>query len=109
VLGRGAKKTHEVVYGVTSLSAEAASPARLLALARGHWSIENRSHWVRDHTFDEDRCRARRGRGAWMLAALRNLAIGLLRLAKANSIAAGVRSCAQVVTRAMRLLGVTTA
>ena len=38
----------EVVYGVTSLAAERATPARLLALVRGQWQIENRSHWVRD-------------------------------------------------------------
>jgi predicted transposase YbfD/YdcC len=44
-----------VVYGVTSLPPERATPARLLELVRGHWAIENKSHWVRDVTFDEDR------------------------------------------------------
>ena len=38
----------ERVYGVTSLSAERATPERLLELVRGHWAIENRSHWVGD-------------------------------------------------------------
>lgn len=38
------KVERETVYGVTSLTPDRADPARLLALSRGHWSIENRSH-----------------------------------------------------------------
>lgn len=53
----------ETIYGVTSLSPAQASPARVLPLIRNHWTIENRLHWVREVTFDEDRCRIRRGRG----------------------------------------------
>src|SRR5215468_4284095 len=49
------KERVEVVYGVTSLRPERATPERLLALVRGQWQIENPSHWVRDVTFDEDR------------------------------------------------------
>ena len=43
----------ETVYGITSLSAQRAGAASLQRLVRGHWSIENRSHWVRDVTFGE--------------------------------------------------------
>jgi predicted transposase YbfD/YdcC len=43
-----------VVYAVTSLAHAQASPARLADLLRGHWSIENGLHWVRDVTFAED-------------------------------------------------------
>jgi predicted transposase YbfD/YdcC len=74
-------------------------------LVRGQWSIENRLHWVRDVTFDEDRSRVRKGAGAQAMAALRNLAIGLLRLAGAKNIAAGVRYCQLRVQEALRLLG----
>ena len=49
----------QTVWGITSLSAAEAIPDRLLSLARGHWHIENRSHWVRDVTFDEDRSQVR--------------------------------------------------
>src|SRR5712691_4783190 len=49
----------EVVYGVTSLRPERAPPEHLLALVRGQWQIENKSHWVRDVTFDEDRSQVR--------------------------------------------------
>jgi len=51
----------ETVYGVTSLTSQGAAPSRVLELVRGHWQIENRSHWVRDVTFDEDRSQVRCG------------------------------------------------
>lgn len=81
----------ETVYGVTSLRPTQASPARLLALVRAHWTIENRLHWVRDVTFDEDRSQVRRGAGPQVMATLRNLAISLLRLAGAPLIAPALR------------------
>lgn len=89
-------KTHrEVVYLITSLSPEQASPERLLALNRGHWEIENRLHWVRDVTFGEDLSQIRKGAGPRMMATLRNLAISLLRLyRKASGIAEALRDLA---------------
>ena len=85
------KSRTETVYGITSLTKEAANPERLLSLSRNHWSIENRLHWVRDVTFDEDRCRIRKGAGAQVMATLRNLAISLLRMAGATNIAKALR------------------
>ena len=82
-----------------------ASPARLLALNRGHWGIENKVHRVRDVTFDEDRSQVRKGTAARAMASLRNLAISLLRLAGATNIAAAVRTCAARVRRVVRLIG----
>ena len=73
------KTRTEQVFCITDLSPEQASPEQLLALNRGHWSIENRLHWVRDVTFDEDRCQVRKGHGPQVLACLRNAVIGLLR------------------------------
>ena len=58
---KSGKRRHEIVYGVTSLSSAAANPARLLGLCRQHWHLENKSHWVRDVTFDEDRSQVRCG------------------------------------------------
>lgn len=59
------------------MGAAEAGPARLLELKRSHWAIENRLHWVRDVSMDEDRCRSRAaGRG---LAAIRNLVLSLIR------------------------------
>ena len=73
----GDKVSTEVAYIVTSLDAAEAPPARLLALVRAHWGIENRLHHVRDVSMDEDRCRARAGGRA--LACLRNLTLAMIR------------------------------
>lgn len=81
-------------YYVTSLTPEQADAKVLLALARGHWGIENRLHYVRDVTFDEDRSQMRSGSVAHTFAACRNLAIALLRSGGATSIAAALRTFA---------------
>jgi len=73
----GDKISIEVAYIVTSLTAVEAGPTRLLELARDHWAIENRLHWVRDVSMNEDRCRVRAGARA--LAAIRNLVLSLIR------------------------------
>ena len=89
------KSRSETVYGVTSLAGTLANPQRLLGLSRGQWSIENRLHWVRDVTFDEDRSRVRRGQGAQVMASVRNLVVSLLRMAGAHSIPSALRHCAR--------------
>ena len=96
----------EVVYGVTSLSPERATPERLLELVRGHWHIENKSHWVRDVTFDEDRSQVRCGNIPQVMAALRNTAIGLLRWAGHTNIAAACRRLAAQPAQALALIGI---
>jgi len=96
----------EVVYGVTSLSPERATPGRVLELVRGHWAIENKSHWVRDVTFDEDRSQVRCGNLPQVMAALRNTAIGLLRWAGHTNIAAACRRLAAQPAQALALIGI---
>jgi predicted transposase YbfD/YdcC len=88
------KRQAETVYGVTSLSPDEASAAEVLPLSRGHWSIENQSHWVRDVTFDEDRSQVRCGNLPKVMAALRATAIGLLRAHGHTRIAAATRRLA---------------
>ena len=68
----------EVVYLITTLSQPQATPLRLLELVRGHWWIENRSHYVRDVTFQEDSSRLRTGHAPPIMASLRNLVIPLI-------------------------------
>jgi len=96
----------EVVYGVSSLEAERATPSQLLALVRGQWQIENRSHWVRDVTFDEDRSQVRCGSIPQVMAALRNTTIGLLRTAGYANIAAACRRFAAQPDLALALIGI---
>ena len=96
----------EVVAGVTSLAPERADAARLLALVRGQWHIENQSHWVRDVTFDEDRSQVRCGNIPQVMAALRNTVIGLMRWAGYTNMAAACRRFAAQPRAALHLIGI---
>ena len=95
----------ETVYGVISLSPEKADVVRLLKLNRGHWCIENRLHYVRDVTFDEDRSQIRKGSGPQVMATLRNLAISLFRLHEIKNIAQAVRNCCYNQGSALQFIG----
>ena len=90
VLWRG-EATVQVHYLISSVPRERADAATLLGWARGHWGIENRSHYVRDVTLGEDASRVRTGSGPQVLAAIRNLAVSKLRLDGVTNIAAGLR------------------
>ena len=70
------------------------------------WQIENKSHWVRDVTFDEDRSQVRCGNIHQVMAALRNTAIGLLRGAGYPNIAAACRQLAAQPLQALALIGI---
>lgn len=94
----------ETVYGITSLPAKQADARVLLGLIRGHWKIENQSHYVRDVTFDEDRSQTRSGSLPQVMAALRNTAIGLIRLAGHGNVAAACRYYAARPWEAVALL-----
>jgi predicted transposase YbfD/YdcC len=65
--------------GVTNLTTDTAGPDRLAALVRNHWGIES-LHWVRDTVYREDNSRTRTRSGPRIMAGLRNLAIGAIRL-----------------------------
>ena len=102
----GSKPRTEVVHGVTSRRGTQARDAeQLLTLVRGHWTVENRLHWVRDVTFDEDRSQVRKRNGPRVMASLRNLAISVLRLAGARYVAKAVRWCSRNVQGCLRLIG----
>nr|WP_277605868.1 ISAs1 family transposase [Glycomyces sp. L485] len=90
----GHRESVEVCYYLTNLAFEDATATQLATWIRSEWHIENRLHWVRDVTFDEDRSQIRTGTGPRIMATLRNLVISLLRLAGETNIAAGLRRCA---------------
>jgi Transposase DDE domain len=81
----------ELHYKITSLSPEQASASDLLALSRGHWSIENQLHYIRDVTLGEDASRIRTGAAPQAMAALRNVILTVLRLAGVTNLASGLR------------------
>jgi hypothetical protein len=67
-----------VVYGITSLTAQEASPKRLIGLIRQYWGIENGLHYRRDKSRHEDATRISDKNQAQNLAAINNLVIGLV-------------------------------
>jgi predicted transposase YbfD/YdcC len=100
-------KVHrETAYLITSLSPQQANARELLSLVRNHWGIENKSHYVRDVTFDEDRSQVRIKSGPRMMATLRNFAISILRLAGKRNIAKALRDMAANPHLALRLIGI---
>jgi predicted transposase YbfD/YdcC len=96
------KKTVEVVYLITS--DRRASPETLAAWVRGHWHIENKLHWVRDVTYQEDKSLVRTGNAPRVMATLRSLAISLMRLDGQTNIAAANRHHARDPQRTLMLL-----
>lgn len=105
LLSKGTSR-EEVVCCVTSLSVEKADAARLLELNRGHWEIENRVHYVRDVTFDEDRSQIRNRGGAHMMASIRNLVISIFRLLGFRYIPDAIRYFARRVEEAFEVIGI---
>lgn len=98
------KTSHEVVFGITSLPSEAASPKRLLTLHRNHWTIENKLHYTRDVTFHEDACVMALGSAAHAIATLNNLVLGLLRVRGFTAIADARRRFCAVPAEALALV-----
>jgi len=103
---KGNNLNQETAYLVTSLSPERADSKYLLESIRGHWSIENSLHWVRDVTFDEDRSQIRTGSAPRVFATMRNLAISLLRLNGVKCIASGLRKLSWNAELTLELIGI---
>ena len=83
--------THQTQYGITSLAPTDASAEDLLKLRRGHWTIENKLHWIRDVVFDEDTSEVRTATLPHVMAALRNTALAVLRFAGHTQITEALR------------------
>jgi predicted transposase YbfD/YdcC len=79
--GRTLKTSHEIEYGITSLSRQKASAQRVLQVRRNHWLIETGLHYRRDVTFHEDATRMTIGAAGQVLAIIHNLVLGLIRQA----------------------------
>jgi predicted transposase YbfD/YdcC len=84
----------EIAYVVTNASRSSATSADLLSIIRNHWTIENSSHYVRDVTLQEDGSQIRSGAAPQVMATMRNLSIGIMRLGGKSNIAEGLRDTA---------------
>ena len=96
--------TTEIVYLITNLSPAHAEPERPLRVIRGHWSIENGSHYVRDMTFGEDRSRLRSGDAPQIMATLRNLAITFIHRTDSSRVAKTRRTFSYTPAQVLDLL-----
>lgn len=75
----GETTTHARYY-LSSLKAN--SIADFVRAVRVHWGIENKLHWVLDVCMHEDQSRVRKNYAAQNLAALRKIALNLIKLDK---------------------------
>jgi predicted transposase YbfD/YdcC len=100
-------KSAVAVFIITSLDAREAAPEHIAGYVRGHWTIENKVHYVRDVTFREDSSRVRTGPRPRIIATLRNLAIGLIRQAGYTKIAATIRRIKHDPALLIAILGLT--
>ena len=69
----------ETSYYIITLSKDETTPEQLLQMIRGHCSIENKLHWVRDFILGEDRYTTRKGNGPQNIATLHSLVLFLAR------------------------------
>jgi predicted transposase YbfD/YdcC len=95
----------QTTYGITSLTRDLAGPKQIERFWRGHWTIENRLHYVRDETLGEDRCQVHTGTTPQVLATLRNGILTLLRYHGWSNIAEANRRYAASPHKALQLLG----
>jgi len=98
------KISQEVTYAITSLPPSLASARQLETYWRGHWTIENKVHYVRDVTMGEDACQVRGGHAPHAMAALRNALLNILRSLGSSNIAQSLRHFAACAGDALRLL-----
>ena len=98
------KCTQEYVYGITSLTPKRADPARLLALSRDQWSIENRLHYRRDVALGEDACQVRKGSAPHVLAVLNSFVLALFDFCGVTNVKQQMRRLDAQPLQAVRLL-----
>src|SRR3954447_7462465 len=99
------KITQETRYFITSVPRSVADAGQLLKWVRGHWSVENRSHYVRDVTMGEDASRIRKRSGPQVMAAMRNATVGLMRTIGVAKVAEALRRIASQVGGLFARLG----
>jgi len=103
---RGQPISAVAALGVTSTTTDQASPADLARYVRQQWSIES-LHWIRDTLYQEDKSQIKTRSGPRIMATLRNLAIGALRLAGRTDITEATRWAARRIDRPFTILGLT--
>ncbi len=99
----GAPLSAVAALGVTNLRPDRATPECLATLIRQHWGIES-LHWLRDTLYREDNSTIHTKSGPRVMAALRNLAIGAIRLTGRRDITETTRSASRNINRPFKIL-----
>lgn len=86
---RGSKPYATISYYISSLSPDA---KKLVPAIRGHWSIENRLHWVKDVIYKEDSSPQTAGHAPLNLSVLKTWVLTLCRALGYESITEAVDS-----------------
>ena len=95
---------HEIIYGITSLSAEQASPKQILNMLRSYWGIENGLHYRRDVTLHEDETRFTKDSAAHIMSIINNIVLGLIAKTEYHSVPSARRYFAANLEDALTLL-----
>ena len=95
---------HEITYGITSLSAEQASPEQLLKMLRSYWGIENGLHYRRDVTLQEDQTRFTKDSAAHIMSIINNIILALIAKSGYSFVPSARRYFAANLEDAFRLL-----
>ena len=102
ISGDRISKEHALI--LTSRKTEMMTAADVNRHTRGHWGIENKSHYIRDTVYREDDSQAWAESGPHALASLRNLTLGLFRLKNANSVKETTEWVCRERTRALQFM-----
>jgi predicted transposase YbfD/YdcC len=92
---------HESHYYLSSLDWSASQLAEAI---RGHWLIENRLHWVKDVTLNEDNCIHRGGNAPANWAIVRQFLVSLARMSGTNTLPQALRLMANQLENISELL-----
>jgi predicted transposase YbfD/YdcC len=100
------ESTEKTFYGITSVPRKYADAERVLDLKRKHWSIENRLHYRRDVTLEEDASQVRSHGAPEVIAALNGGLLALMDfLGVKNTVKQMRHFCAQPREALQLLLG----
>ena len=91
IVKKTGKRSIEIAYGITSKTPDQADAQQVLKTNRGHWSIENSTHYIIDWNYDEDRSQIRTGYGPENMTRLRRFAVSLIKSKTAGSVAQKMR------------------
>jgi predicted transposase YbfD/YdcC len=92
---------HELHYYLSSLDWSAREFSEAI---RGHWLIENRLHWVKDVTLNEDNCIHRGDNAPANWAMVRQFLVSLARMSGTNTLPQALRLMANQIENISELL-----